>query len=145
MILPTAAQASDEVSEDESREYYFGLMQQADSYRLKPGTAAEYLRGVWRLDKKAHVGGGHYARSDKGDDVSLFCNDERLVQIDFNQSHSRFVERTEQLSDLAMESDGSLSFGKGRRYIPLSKSHMAIADYDYIVVLKRVSGTLLTD
>ena len=37
--------------------------------------------------------------------------------------------------------DGSMHFGKGKRYLrPLDDNHMAVARYDYIVVLQRVSG-----
>ena len=132
--------AADTVIEEESLRYYFGLMQKAQAYRIEQGAAGRYLRGVWRLDPKAHVGSGHYARADKGDDVSLICNNERLIQVDFNRNHDEFVEVTEQLSEIRVEEDGSLSFGQGRRYIPLDDNHMAVAAYDYIVVLRRKSG-----
>ena len=115
-------------------------MQKARTFRLEPNTGHKYLRGVWRLDQKAHVGGSHYTRADEGDDVSLICNDTRLMQVDFNRHSDEFTEVTEQLAALRANADGSLSVGKGRRYIPLDDNHMAVAAYDYIVVLQRVSG-----
>lgn len=139
-LLATSTSADDKISEQESQRYYFGLMQKARSFKLEPNTGRKYLRGVWRLDQKAHVGGGHYTRADKGDDVSLICNDARLMQVDFNRHSDKFREVTEQLAALKANADGSLSIGKGRRYIPLDDNYMAVAAYDYIVVLQRVSG-----
>jgi hypothetical protein len=135
--------AADMVSEEESQRYYFSPMQKAQTYSIHPSTGREYLRGVWRLDRRAHVGGGHYARADEGDDVTLICNDERLIQIDFNRNHDRFMEFTEQLSKLTVGADGSMHFGEGKRYLtPLDDNHMAVTRYDYIVVPRRMSGTL---
>ena len=137
--LPTAADKA--VSEEESQRYYFGLIQKGQTFRIEPDAAGEYLRGVWRLDRRAHVGAGHYARADKGDDVTLICNDERLIQIDFNRNHDRFIEFTEQLSRLSVGADGSMHFGNKKRvFRPLGDNHMTVAMYDYIVLLRRVSG-----
>lgn len=132
--------AVENVSEAESQQYYFGLTQKAKAFRVELDAAGQYLRGVWRLDRKAHIGAGHYARADKGDDVVLICNNEQLVQVDFSRNHDEFVEVVAQLAEIAVEEDGSWSFGKRRRYVPLDDNHMAVVDYDYIVVLQRESG-----
>ncbi len=139
LAWPSAA--DDLVSEEESQRYFFSLMQKGQSFRVHPGTAARYLRGVWRLDRRAHVGAGHYARAERGDDVILFCNDERLLQIDFNRNDEKFIEFTGQLSELTGGEDGSLNFGnKKRQIMPLDQNPLAVVMYDYIVVLERISG-----
>lgn len=132
--------AAEQVSKEESQQYYFSLMQKAKTFTIEAKDAGNYLRGVWRLDKKAHVAGGHYIRADKGDDVTLICNSERLIQVDFNQNHAKFHEVTRQFATLKVNEDGSLSFDRRRKYIPLDDKHMAVAAYDYIVLLQRVSG-----
>ena len=140
-LFSWSAAAEELVSEEESLKYYFSLIQKGKTYRVHPGAAPRYLRGVWRLDRKAHVGAGHYARAENGDDVVLICNDERLIQIDFNREGDTFVEFTGQLSDLTGAADGSMHFGKEKRFItPLDENHLSVAQYDYIVVLERVSG-----
>ena len=137
--LPSAA--DELVTEEESQRYFFSLMQKGQSFRIHPGAAPRYLRGVWRLDRRAHVGGGHYAMAERGDDVILICNDERLIQIDFNRHDDRFIEFTEQLSNLAGDADGSLNFGSRKRQIkPLDENHLAVIMYDYLVVLERITG-----
>ena len=81
-------------------------------------------------------------QADRGDDVILICNDERLVQIDFNRHSADLIEFTGQLSDLTAGEEGTVHFGKGKRRIkPLDRNHIAIMRYDYIVILERVSGT----
>ncbi len=133
--------ADDLVSEEESQRYFFSLMQEGQHFRVHPKAAAKYLRGVWRLDREAHVGAGHYTRAEQGDDVVLICNDERLIQIDFSRNHDQFIEFEAQLSQLAVGRDGSFNFGNQKRHIkPLDNNHIAITRYDYIVVLERVSG-----
>ena len=49
-------------------------------------------------------------------------------------------EYTQLLAKLKVGVDGSLSFDKGWKHLPLDENHMAVAGYDYIVVLQRVSG-----
>ena len=140
-VFSWPAAADDLVSEEESQRYYFSLMQKAETFRLHPAAAPNYLRGVWRLDRRAHVGGGHYVRADKGDDVALICNDQRLVQMDFNRNDERSVEFVGQLSKLTAGANGSLHFGDNKRHLmPLDLNHMAVAMYDYVAVLERVSG-----
>ena len=140
-LLSWPTEAADSISEEESQRYFFGLMQKAKTFRVHPGAAPNYLHGVWRLDRKAHVGGGHYARADKGDDVTLISNRERLVQVDFNRHSNETVEFTGLLSDLTDKADGSMHFGKEKRFlVPLDENHLAVTRYDYIVVLERVSG-----
>jgi hypothetical protein len=43
-------------------------------------------RDTWRLDKRAHIGGGHYVRADQGDDVTVIFTGEWLLQTDSNRS-----------------------------------------------------------
>ena len=134
--------AADElVSEEESQQYFFSLLQQGQSFRIHPAVFPRYLRGVWRLDRRAHVGAGHYVQAERGDDVVMICNDERLVQIDFNRESADFIEFTGKLSDLAAGEDGSFHFGKGSLQIqPLDGNHIAVRRYDYIAVLERATG-----
>ena len=132
--------AEEPISAEESQQYFFTLMQKAETFRIAPEDAGEWLHGVWRLERRAHVGGGHYVRSDRGDDVTLISNYERLLQIDFNHGHNGMVQVIADLADIRAEEDGSWNFGKTRRYIPLDDYHLAVADYDYVVVLRRISG-----
>ncbi|MDJ0759038.1 MAG: hypothetical protein QNJ19_06535 [Woeseiaceae bacterium] len=141
LAVASPATADDVVSEEESQRYFFSLMQKGQHFRVHPKAAANYLRGVWRLDRNAHVGAGHYTRADQGDDVVLFCNDERVLQIDFSRNHDRFIEFEEQLSRLTAGRDGAFNFGNEKWHIkPLGDNHIVITRYDYIVVLERVSG-----
>lgn len=132
--------AEEQVSAEESQQYYFGLMQKAETFKVAHEDAAEWLHGVWRLERRAHIGGGHYVRADRGDDVTLISNYERLLQIDFNHGHNGMVQVIADLADIRAEEDGSWNFGRTRRYIPLDDYHLAVADYDYVVVLRRISG-----
>ncbi len=132
--------AEDTVSESESKQYFFGLLQKGQTFSVERRAAGDYLRGVWRLDRRAHVGGGHYVEAERGDDVYLICNDTRMVQVDFNRDQRDFIEVVSELENLEVESDGSFSFGTHRQYKPLDDDHMAVTAYDYIAVLERASG-----
>ncbi len=135
---PLAAEAP--VSAQESQAYFFGLMQKGQSFSVDPGDAGDYLRGVWRLDRKAHYGEGHYVEAGRGDDVYVICNDTRLVQVDFNRDQREFIEIESELAKLKVEEDGSFSFGTRRMYRPLDDNHLVVTAYDYIAILERASG-----
>jgi hypothetical protein len=67
-------------TEEESQQYFFSLMQKSAAFKIKSEEeASKYLRGIWRLDKRAHIGGGHYVRSDRGEDVTAICTKQWLV------------------------------------------------------------------
>ncbi|MEO0615541.1 MAG: hypothetical protein AAFY69_05335 [Pseudomonadota bacterium] len=136
----TATLAEAPISETESHLYFVGLMEQAKTFRVAPDDAGDYLKGVWRLDEKAHYGPGHYVQAARGDGVYLICNETRLVQVDFNHAQREFIETVSTLSDMSVESEGSFKFKGGRQYIPLDNNHMAVAAYDYIAILERASG-----
>jgi len=140
IAVTTTVVAEEPISAEESQQYFFSLMQKAETFRVAPEDASQWLHGVWRLERRAHVGGGHYVRSDRGDDVTLISNYERLLQIDFNHGHNGMVQVIADHADIRAEEDGSWNFGKTRRYIPLDDYHLAVAEYDYIVVLRRISG-----
>ena len=140
LVLAGPLAAEEQISERESQAYFFGLLQKGQSFSVEPSAAADYLRGVWRLDRKAHVGGGHYVQAERGDDVYLICNDTRMVQVDFNYGQREFIEVISELERLEVDSDGSFSFGTNRKYKPLDDDHLAVTAYDYIAVLERASG-----
>ena len=126
-------------SEQQSQQYFFSLMQKRANYTItSEEEGSKYLRGIWRLDRRAHVGGGHYVRADQGDDVTVVCTDEWLVQTEFNRNTEPVVERVKRIHGIIFDSDGSLSIDASRKFQPLDADHMAIAAYDYIAVLQRI-------
>ena len=130
------------MNETVSQVYFYGMMMKAKSFRIKVNDAENYLQGLWQLDKDAHVGGSHYTRSDRGDDVTLIINNKRSIQIDFNPKLGKFHETTDQLTDLKVNKDGMLSLNEKKKciYQPIDENHMAVVGYDSIVVLKRISA-----
>ena len=129
-----------EFTEEESEKYYFDLMQRAKGFRVQKEDAATYLRGVWRLDRRAHISGGHYTHADLGDDVSLVCTDKVLIQVDFNRNKPESHEYAVKLKDLHQDEQGRIHFDNHRLFVPMSKDHLAVGQYDYVVILRRVSG-----
>lgn len=125
--------------EDQSQQYYFQLMQGAAAFNIETEeAAAEYLRGIWRLDRRAHVGGGHYVRSDRGDDVTLICTDEWLVTSIFEASADVRIEEVKRFETIEVTGNRTLSVDSGSQFMPLGEDHVAFVKYDFIAVLKRV-------
>ena len=130
---------SSPISGQDSEQYYFETLQRGKGFRIKKEAAVNYLRGVWRLDRKAHMSGGHSTRADQGDDVSLVCTEKQLIQIDFNRNKPVANEFVAQLSDLKQDERGRFHFDNHRLFAPVSEDHLLIGRYDYVVLLKRVS------
>ncbi|MCR9200051.1 MAG: WG repeat-containing protein [Planctomycetaceae bacterium] len=130
------------VSAAESQAYYFLLLQKAQSFQLKSDEeAAAYIEGIWRLDRKAHFGGGgHYVRSDRGDNARAIITSQWLVKSLFND------QKPEQVSEdvVAVESikrgEQGLVINDRHRFMAIDKNHMAIIDYDFLAVMERVAG-----
>jgi hypothetical protein len=126
--------------EQESQQYFFGLMQKRTNYKIaSEQEASKYLRGIWRLDKRAHVGGGHYVRADQGDDVTVIYTGGWLLQTDFNLNTEGVVERIVRTRRIGRHPDGSLKFDASRKFMPIDDDHMAVAAYDYIAVVQRIA------
>jgi hypothetical protein len=141
------AQATDDSRRDlkdwgerESQQYFFTLMQKARNFQIATEEeASKYLRGIWRLDKRAHIGGGHYVRADRGDDVTVICNDEWLVKTDFNLKNKKVVQSVTRITKIALGPDGSLKVNGSERFRPLDDDRMAVLAYDYIAIVQRIT------
>jgi hypothetical protein len=131
-------------TEEESQEYFFGLMQKSQNFKVKTKEeASKYLQGIWRLDKRAHIGGGHYVRADRGDDVTVICTDEWLVVRLMNgkQASDATVARFDRIElddsgHLRVKGKNSISFD---HFQPLDEDHMAVLNYDFIAVVRRIA------
>jgi hypothetical protein len=131
-------------TEEKSQRYYFELMQKSDSFKIETEEeASEYLQGIWRLDKRAHVGKAHYVRADLGADVTVVCTDTWLVLTAINGTEASdmavaHVERVEpdEKGHLHVKTRKSITFD---RFQPLDKDHMAVLAYDFIAVVQRVA------
>lgn len=124
--------------EEQSRPYFFDLMQAGKSFRVEDATAAgTYLEGLWRLDPRAHVGGGHYVHADRGDDVTVIFNDSWLVTTVFNRDAAPAAESVHRVKTVNVRSDGSIVVNGRERFRPLDEDHMAMLGYDFIAVVQR--------
>lgn len=131
-------------AEEKSQQYFFNLMQKTASFKIETEEeASEYLQGIWRLDKRAHMGGGHYVRADRGEDVTVICTGKWLVITDLSGADARdmAVARVESVEPdekghLQVKTRNSITFD---RFQPLDKDHMAVLAYDYIAVVQRVA------
>jgi len=129
-------------SEEKSQQYFFELMQKSKEFKIKTQEeASNYLQGIWRLDKRAHVGGGHYVRADLGADVAVVCTDKWLVvrlmnAKETNDTVSRFerIERDEK-GHLHLKEEVGSAFD---HFLPLDDDHMAVLAYDFIAVVQRI-------
>jgi len=125
-------------AEQESQEYFFGLMEKGKSFRVGSETEARrYLEGLWRLDRRAHVGDGHYIHADRGDDVTVICTDAWLVTTVFNHHEIRVAESAHRIKTLTLKSDGHIVVNGSERFKPLDDDHMAMLGYDFIAVVQR--------
>jgi hypothetical protein len=125
--------------EQESQQYFFGLMENAKSFSIgSQEDARRYLKGLWRLDRRAHVGGGHYVHADRGDDVTVICTDSWLVTSVFNHHTPQVAESVHRIETLTLRSDGSIIVNGRERFRPLDEDHMAMLGYDFIAVVQRV-------
>jgi hypothetical protein len=128
----------DSWAEQESTEYFFGLMENGKSFRVGSETdARRYLAGLWRLDRRAHVGGGHYVHADRGDDVTVIWTDAWLVTTVFNHHETRVAESAHRIETLTRKSDGHIVVNGSERFKPLDDDHMAMLGYDFIAVVQR--------
>ena len=130
-------------TEAKSQQYFFKLMQNAKTFKIETEEAAsKYLQGIWRLDKRAHIGGGHYVRADRGADVAVMCTDQWLVVRFIDTKEVRdVVKRYDRIeidknSHLHVRGKNAISFD---HFMPLDKDHMAVLAYDYIAVVRRTS------
>jgi hypothetical protein len=124
--------------ERESQEYFFGLMEKGKSFRIESrAEARRYLEGLWRLDRRAHIGGGHYVHADRGDDVTVICTDSWLVTSVFNLHATPVAESVHRIKTVALRSDGSIVVNGSERFQPLDEDHMAMLGYDFIAVVQR--------
>ncbi len=124
--------------ERESQEYFFGLMEKGKSFRLdSEADARRYVEGLWRLDRRAHIGGGHYVHSDRGDDVTVIWTDSWLVTSVFNHHSPQVAESVHRIETLSLRSDGSIVVNRNERFKPLDQDHMAMLGYDFIAVVQR--------
>ncbi|MCF7954812.1 MAG: hypothetical protein K9M75_03320 [Phycisphaerae bacterium] len=126
--------------EKESKKYYFGQMQSSQNYKISTvKEAAEYLHGIWRLDKKAHVGGGHYVHADQGDDVTVICTEKWLVKTLYNNKKKEmgFYESLDPIKKIVLAPDALLQVNDRRLFRPINDDHMVVVDYDFIAVVKR--------
>lgn len=131
-------------TEEKSQQYFFELMQNSQTFTIKENQeASKYLQGLWRLDKRAHIGGGHYVHADQGDDVAVVFTDQWLVVRLGKDKDIRdaVVGRYERINldengHIRVEGEDSLSYN---HFQPLDENHMAIRAYDFIAVVKRVA------
>jgi hypothetical protein len=124
--------------EQESQEYFFGLMEKGKSFRIESeADARRYLEGLWRLDRRAHLGGGHYVHADRGDDVTVICTDAWLVTSVFNHHATPVAESVHRVETMTIRSDGSIVVNGSERFKPLDEDHMAMLGYDFIAVVRR--------
>jgi hypothetical protein len=146
--LATAKESKDPENElkdwtkEKSQRYFLNLMAKTKTFKIETKEkAAEYLRGIWRLDKRAHIGGGHYVRADRGDDVTVICTGEWLVKKDFNHNETGQSESIARIADITVEPGGSLRVNRDHiRFMPLDDDHMAVLTYDYIAVVQRIDS-----
>lgn len=124
--------------EQESQEYFFGLMEKGKSFRIESeADARRYMEGLWRLDRRAHVGGGHYVHADRGDDVTVICNDTWLVTSVFNRRATPVAESVHRIESVTVKFDGSVVINGSERFKPLDQDRMAMLGYDFIAVVQR--------
>jgi hypothetical protein len=127
-----------EWGEQESQQYFFGLMEKGKSFRVgSEADARRYLEGLWRLDRRAHIGGGHYVHADRGDDVTVICTDAWLVTSVFNHHATPVAESVHRIETMTIRSDGSIVVNGSERFKPLDEDHMAMLGYDFIAVVRR--------
>jgi hypothetical protein len=132
-------------TEEESKQYFFNLMQKSATFKIKSEEeASKYLQGIWRLDKRAHIGGGHYVRADRGEDAAVMCTDEWLVVRMMNGKQASDVtvarfERieTDERGHLHVKGKNPISFD---HFMPLDKDHIAVLNYDFIAVMHRMTS-----
>jgi hypothetical protein len=141
---PHATEAAEDDLKDwgkeKSQQYFFGLMMNARKFKIASNEeAAKYMRGSWRLDKRAHVGGGHYVQADQGDDVTVICTDEWLVKKILNHQKPRVHESVGRIEKIVLDPSGIITVNDRGRFQPLDEDHMAVLDYDFIAVLRRIS------
>jgi hypothetical protein len=124
--------------EQQSQEYFFGLMEKGKSFRVaSEADARRYLEGLWRLDRRAHVGGGHYVHADRGNDVTVICTDAWLVTSVFNHHTTPVAESLHRIETMTVHSDGTMVVNGSERFKPLDEDHMAMLGYDFIAVVQR--------
>jgi len=129
------------VSAAQSQAYYFLLLQKAQSFQLKSDDeAAAYIEGIWRLDRKAHFGGGgHYVRSDRGDNARAIITSKWLVKSLFNdQKSDQISEDVIAVKSIKRDEQG-LVINDRHRFMAIDNDHMAIIDYDFLAVMERVA------
>jgi hypothetical protein len=114
-------------------------MQNAKNFKMSTEKAAsKYLHGIWRLDKRAPIGGGHYVHADWGDDVTVICTDEELDKTIFNNNEAGVVESVDRIEKAVLDPDGSLKVNGREQFRPLDDVHMAVLGYDFIAVVQRI-------
>lgn len=130
------------VSAAQSQAYYFLLLQKAQSFQLKSDEeAAAYIEGIWRLDRKAHFGGGgHSVRADRGDNARAIITSQWLVKSLFNdQKREQISEDVIAVKSIKRDEQGPV-INDRHRFMAIDNDHMAIIDYDFLAVMERVAG-----
>ena len=130
--------------EDKSWQYFKQLTRKSRAFNVKTKEdAIKYVKGIWRLDKRAHIGGGHYVRADQGEDVIVICTDEWLVVRALGKAYASDM-TVARFDRIEPDERGHLFFkGKNRimfdHFQPLDEDHMAVHNYDFIAVVRRIA------